>query len=98
MKQTKTTTPSKKPAATKTAASAGIGNLFDKGNYRWMLIGLGVMILGFLLMAGGRSPDPNVFDKNQVYSFRRITIAPIIILAGLAVMIFAIFTRPKTAK
>jgi hypothetical protein len=97
MKQTKTTTPSKKPAATKTAPSAGIGNLFDKGNYRWMLIGLGVMILGFLLMAGGRSPDPNVFDKNEVYSFRRITVAPIIILAGLVVMIFAIFHRPKNS-
>jgi len=97
MKQTKTTTPGKKPAATKPAPSAGIGNLFDKGNYRWMLIGLGVMILGFLLMAGGRSADPNVFDKNQVYSFRRITVAPVIILAGLVVMIFAIFHRPKNS-
>jgi hypothetical protein len=88
-----------KPAATskKTTAPAGIGNFFDKGNYKWMLIGLGVMIVGFLLMAGGRSSDPNVFDKNEVYSFRRITIAPIIILGGLVVMIFAIFHRPKNS-
>ena len=53
------------------------------------------MLLGFLLMAGGRSPDPNVFDKNEVYSPVRITIAPIIILAGLVIEIVAIFRHPK---
>jgi len=93
MKQTRTTTTSKKP----TKQAAGIGSLFDKGNYRWMLIGLGIMILGFLLMAGGRSPDPNQFDAKQVYSTTRITIAPVIILAGLVVMIVAIFRRPKNS-
>ena len=93
MKQTKTTAPSTK----KTAAPAGMGSLFDKGNLRWMLIGLGVMALGFILMAGGRSNDPNVFDPNQVYSTTRITIAPIIILAGLVIEIVAIFRRPKNS-
>ena len=74
-----------------------MGSLFDKGNYRWMLIGVGIMILGFLLMAGGRNPDPNQFDPKQVYSTTRITIAPVIILAGLVVMIVAIFRRPKNS-
>ncbi len=72
-----------------------MGTLFDKPNLVWMLIGIGVMLLGFLLMAGGRSPDPNVFDKNEVYSPVRITIAPIIILAGLVIEIVAIFRHPK---
>ena len=63
----------------------------------WMLIGIVVMIIGFLLMAGGKSPDPNVFDKSQVYSATRITIAPIIILAGLVIEIVAIFRHPKAS-
>ena len=63
----------------------------------WMLIGIVVMIIGFLLMAGGKSLDPNVFDKNQVYSATRITIAPIIILAGLVIEIVAIFRHPKAS-
>jgi len=91
MKEIKTT-----PAPRK-AVAAGMGNLFEKDNLVWMLVGLGVMALGFLLMAGGRSDDPNVFDKTQVYGTVRITIAPIIILAGLAVEIFAIFRRPKNS-
>ena len=74
-----------------------MGSLFDRSNLMWMLIGAGVMILGFLLMAGGRSEDPNVFDKDQVYSTTRITIAPIIILAGLVIEIIAIFRRPKNS-
>ena len=60
-----------------------------------MLIGVGVLLLGFLLMAGGGSNDPNVFNKAEVYSGRRITIAPIIILIGLGIEIYAIFRQPK---
>lgn len=60
-----------------------------------MLIGLALLALGFLLMAGGRSDDPNVFNKDEIYSFRRITLAPIVILAGFVVEIFAIFRKPK---
>lgn len=69
--------------------------LFGKANYMWMLGGAAVMILGFLLMAGGRSEDPNVFNPDEVYSTTRITIAPILILAGLVIEIFAIFRNPK---
>lgn len=69
--------------------------LFGKENYKWMIIGLVVMIIGLLLMIGGKSPDPNVFDPKEVYSFRRITLAPILILAGLGIEIFAIFRRAE---
>src|SRR5689334_22304494 len=98
MKQTKTTTTTTTKGARPAAKSAaGIGTLFDRSNLMWMLIGLGIMAVGFLLMAGGRSADPNVFDKNQVYSTTCITIAPIIILAGLVVEIVAIFRSPKNS-
>ena len=92
MKEKRTTT----TAAVKKEGS-GIGSLFEKTNYTWMLIGAGVMVLGFLLMAGGRSDDPNVFNVNEVYGTRRITIAPIIILAGLVIEIIAIFRQPKNS-
>jgi hypothetical protein len=87
-----------KPATTtKSTRSAGMGNLFEKENLVWMLIGLVIMAVGFLLMAGGGSPDPNVFNPDEVYGVRRITIAPIIILAGLIVLIVAIFRKPKNS-
>ena len=69
-------------------------NLFSKENYKWMLIGLVVILLGVLLMIGGKSNDPNQFNVNEVYSFRRITLAPIVILAGLVIEIYAIFRKP----
>lgn len=69
--------------------------LFTKENYKWMLIGLVILALGFFLMAGGKSPDPNVFNDNQIYSFRRITLAPILIVGGLIVEIFAIIKKQK---
>ncbi len=77
----------------KTAASRQYVPLFGKENYRWMIIGIVIMALGLILMAGGKSKDPNVFDPKEVYSFTRITIAPILILAGLALEIFAIFKK-----
>jgi hypothetical protein len=81
----------------KPASSAPRQNvpLFGKENYRWMLIGIIVMALGLFLMAGGKSKDPNVFDPKEVYSFTRVTIAPILILGGLALEIFAIFRKDK---
>jgi len=89
MKSSRTTL-TDKPAATNSSVP-----VFDKINYLWMLGGLVVMIIGFLLMSGGRSTDPNVFDPNEVYSTTRITIAPILILAGLVILIVAIFRHPK---
>lgn len=70
-------------------------SLFDRDNLLWMGVGAVVLALGFILMAGGRSDDPNVFNANEVYSTVRITIAPILILAGFVIEIFAIFRHPK---
>lgn len=70
-------------------------DLFNKANITLMLIGGAVMILGFFLMAGGGSEDPNVFNADEVYSTTRITIAPILILIGLGIEIWAIFRDPK---
>ena len=72
-----------------------IASIFTKENYKWMLIGGVVIIAGFLLMIGGKSADPNVFNKEEVYSFRRITLAPILIIAGLIIEIYAIMKKPK---
>ena len=69
--------------------------LFDRTNLLWMLGGVAIMILGFILMAGGKSDDPNVFNPDEVYSTMRITVAPILILAGLVVLIYSIFRHPK---
>ncbi len=69
--------------------------LFTKDNYKWMVIGLVVLAIGFFLMAGGKSADPNVFNDNEIYSFRRITLAPILIVAGLLVEIYAIMKKQK---
>lgn len=79
----------------KDAPATGRARLFDKQNFMWMLAGLAVMVLGFILMAGGRSEDPNVFNADEVYSTTRITIAPILIIAGLVIEVFAIFRNPK---
>ncbi|GAB3424120.1 DUF3098 domain-containing protein [Niabella aquatica] len=69
--------------------------LFSKSNYIWMLAGVIVIALGMLLMAGGRSEDPNVFNADEVYSTTRITVAPILIFIGLAIEGFAIFKKSK---
>lgn len=70
--------------------------LFDKSNYTWMLIGVAVILLGLLLMAGGKSPDPHKFNYDEIYSFRRITLAPMLILLGLGIEVYAIIKKDKT--
>ncbi|MBX9734021.1 MAG: DUF3098 domain-containing protein [Chitinophagaceae bacterium] len=69
--------------------------LFAKENYTWMIIGAAIIALGMFLMSGGKNTDPNVFDTNQVYSTTRITIAPIVIVIGLLIEVYAIFKKPK---
>lgn len=69
--------------------------LFSKEQYKIMIIGLIVIIVGCLLMAGGASKDPNVFNGDEIYSFRRITLAPIMIILGLAIEFVAILKTPK---
>ena len=68
--------------------------LFGKRNYTLMLIGLAVIALGFILMAGGGSKDPNVFNP-EIYSWRRIRLAPTLVIIGLGIEIYAILANPK---
>ena len=72
--------------------------LFNKDNYLFMAIGAVIILLGFLLMSGGKNADPNVFDDNVVYSTTRITIAPIMILLGIVIEIYALMKKPKSAN
>jgi hypothetical protein len=85
----------KQPSAPNPASAATGGRLFGRDNYMWMIAGIVLVALGILLMSGGKSADPNVFKDNEVYSFRRITLAPIVILLGLGIEVYAIFKKPK---
>jgi len=67
--------------------------IFRRKNYKFMLIGVAFITLGFILMAGGGSDDPNVFNP-EIYSWRRIRLAPALILIGFAIEIYAILLNP----
>ena len=67
-------------------------------NYKLIAIGFGIVVLGFLLMLGGKSPDPNIFiesGRDSMFSFRRITLAPLVVLSGFAFIMWAIMKKPK---
>jgi membrane-bound ClpP family serine protease len=66
----------------------------NKENYTLLAIGFAVIIIGFILMVGGKSTNPNVFNP-EVFSFRRITLAPIVVMAGFLFEIYAIMKKPK---
>ncbi|MHC0439180.1 MULTISPECIES: DUF3098 domain-containing protein [Flavobacterium] len=68
--------------------------LFDGINYKILLIGIGVIALGFILMSGGGSNDPNVFNED-IFSFRRIRLAPTTVLIGFGITIYSIFKKSK---
>jgi len=68
--------------------------LFDKVNYKILLVGLATIALGFILMSGGGSEDPNVFNK-EIFSFRRIRLAPTVVLIGFGITIYSILKNPK---
>lgn len=67
------------------------------GNYKMILIGFGIIILGFILMMGGGSEDPNQFNYD-IFSFRRITLAPIVVLGGFGFVFWAIMRNPRGKK
>ena len=67
--------------------------LFTRDNYLYIGIGCALIALGLMLMLGGDMKDPNVWDESVIYSARRITLAPMVILAGLAMQIYAIFKK-----
>jgi len=68
--------------------------LFENVNYKFLLIGIAVIALGFILMSGGGSDDPKVFNE-AVFSFRRIRLAPTVVLIGFGITIYSIFKNPK---
>ncbi|WP_319272333.1 DUF3098 domain-containing protein [uncultured Draconibacterium sp.] len=70
------------------------GFALGKENYKLMAIGFAVIVIGFILMAGGGSDDPNVFSED-IFNFRRITLAPIVLLLGFGFEIYAIMKKPK---
>lgn len=67
---------------------------FTKQNYRLLILGIFLITLGFLLMIGGGSDDPNVFS-DKIFNFQRLTLAPILVIAGYIIEIFAIMKKPK---
>jgi len=71
--------------------------LFGSINYKILLIGIGVIALGFILMAGGGSPDPKVFSE-EIFNFRRIRLAPTTVLIGFGITIYSILKNPNTKK
>lgn len=72
--------------------------LFEKENYMWMGIGALIILIGMFLMSGGKNSSSDQFDYKVIYSTTRITVAPILILLGLMVEIYAIFKRPKASQ
>jgi hypothetical protein len=66
-----------------------------KENYILLAIGFAIILVGFLLMVGGKSTDPKIFNENEVFSFRRITLAPMVVLLGFVFEIYAIMKKPK---
>ncbi|MDR0668078.1 MAG: DUF3098 domain-containing protein [Prevotellaceae bacterium] len=68
------------------------------GNYKYMGAGLVLMVIGFALMIGGGSDDPNVFNEEALFSFTRLTLSTILVVAGFAVEIYAIMKRPSPPK
>jgi fumarate reductase subunit D len=80
--------------AKKTDTNDNTNFALGKENYKLLAIGLCIIVLGFLLMMGGKSDDPNQFSE-KIFSFRRITLAPIVVLAGFAFEVWAIMKKPK---
>lgn len=71
--------------------------LFEKVNYKILLIGIAVIALGFILMSGGGSDDPKVFNE-EIFNFRRIRLAPTMVLIGFGITIYSILKNPKKSK
>lgn len=87
-----------KPVVAKSATKAKVVKdvrpmTFSQTSILWIAGGFGIMIIGMLLMTGGEMPSNDVWDENIIYSFRRITLAPIVILGGLGVVIYALMKK-----
>ena len=96
MKKTEKQKKTVKPVAGKQEGSQ-MGFAIGKDNYKFLVIGFVIIIVGFMLMIGGGSDDPNVFSE-EVFSWRRITLAPIVVLIGFVFEVWAIMKKPKTIE
>lgn len=67
----------------------------NKENLKFILIGLAINILGYILMIGGGSENPNVFNEKELFSTVRITVSPFLILVGFAVILYGIMKKQK---
>ena len=67
-------------------------------NYKFLIIGFVIIVIGFLLMIGGKTTDPAVFNEEEIFSFRRITLAPLVVLFGFVFEIWAIMRKPRQQK
>jgi fumarate reductase subunit D len=82
--------------ATKNENKEKLNFALGRENYRLLAIGFVIIVLGFLLMLGGKSKDPNEFSE-KIFSFRRVTLAPLVVLAGFIFEIWAIMKKPKNS-
>ncbi|MGO3181666.1 MAG: DUF3098 domain-containing protein [Aequorivita sp.] len=71
--------------------------IFGKKNYKFMLIGIAFIALGFILMSGGGSDDPTIFNP-EIYSWRRIRLAPALVLIGFGIEVYAILLKPESKE
>ena len=81
----------------KTSTTSGEGFVFSKVNFQLLIISVITIVIGYALMAGGKSDDPNKFSE-EIFNFQRITLAPIIVLAGYAIGIYAILKKSKDTE
>ncbi len=84
-------TTAKKGKSTTQAQTPQQELVFGRENYIYMGVGIGLIVIGMFLMGGGKMPSPEIWDDSIIYGFRRTVLAPIVILAGLVMEIFAIF-------
>jgi hypothetical protein len=71
--------------------------LFGKRNYKFLILSIILILLGFILMSGGGSDDPNIFNP-EIFNFRRIRLSPTLILIGFSIAVYAILTALKKSK
>lgn len=83
--------------AKKTENTNKLNFALEKENYILLVVGFVIILIGFVLMMGGKSDDPNVFNE-EIFSFRRITLAPLLVLFGFIFEIYAIMKKPKTEE
>lgn len=90
--------PAAAPASKPKKPASDLPFLFDKTNYIIMAAGVAVIILGFLLMTGAANDNPSTFNAEEIYSFRRITLAPVVVMIGFLIEVYAILKRPAATQ